>query len=137
MGLVSLDTNIFISALNENSSKNKQSIEVLKRIQVKSDRVFISAILLEEFFVRVYKLKQEKDIDANLEFINLGGLCTIVDMNTSVALLAAKLRAEYSSLRAPDAIHLASAIENKAKVFITTDRRLPRKIGNLKIEMLS
>lgn len=136
MGIVALDTNIFISALNEKSPKNRQAREVLEQIKDKSDQVLVSVILIEEFFVRVYKLKQEKETDSNFEFISLGGLCTIVDVDRNIALTAAKLRAHYPSLRAPDAIHLASAIESGAKIFITTDRRLPKKIGRLTIRSL-
>ena len=136
MGLIALDTNIFISAFNEKSPKNKQTRELLDQIQNDSIKVFISVILLEEFFVRVYKLKQEAETDTFLDFIALGGLCTIIDTNKPIALLAAKLRAQYPSLRAPDAIHLASAIESGARIFITTDRRLPKKIGKLEIKTI-
>ena len=136
MGLIALDTNIFISAFNEKSPKNKQTRELLDQIQNDSIKVFISVILLEEFFVRIYKQKQETETDTFLDFIALGGLCTIVDTNKQIALLAAKLRAQYPSLRAPDAIHLASAIESGVKIFFTTDRRLPKKIEKLEIRTL-
>lgn len=39
-------------------------------------------------------------------------------------------------LKPPDAIHLASAIESGAKIFITTDNKLPRKIVGLTIQAL-
>lgn len=136
MGVIALDTNIFISAFNEKSSRNKQAHELLENIRNNSKQVSISVILLQEFFVRIYKLKQEKEINSFLEFISLGGLCTTIDVNSQIALLAAKLRADYSSLRAPDAIHLASAIESGADIFITTDRRLPKKIGKLEVRVL-
>ena len=136
MGIVALDTNIFISALNEKSPKNAEACEIIEQIKDRSDQVFISVILLEEFFVRIYKLKQERGIVTNLEFITLGGLCTIVDVNREIALLAAKLRAEYPSLRASDSIHIASAVESGAKIFYTADKRLPKKIGKLEIKSL-
>lgn len=134
---IALDTNIFIIALDEENPKNKYARALLEKIKVNQTRVFISVIVLEEFFVKVYKTKQQKNIDYNLEFISLNGLCTILDVNRQIALLAASLRAEYLSLRAPDAIHLATAIASGAKVFITTDRRIPKNVKGLKVIVLS
>lgn len=134
--IISLDSNIFIRAIDDPSTLGEKSRELLEEIKKVSPQVFISTMLLQEFFVRVYKDSRQKDINPLLEFISLDRLCTIKDVDRQVALLAAKLRAEYPSLRAPDAIHLASAIESKAKLFFTTDRRLPKKIGGLEIKTL-
>lgn len=133
---LALDTNIFISASNEKSPKNEQTRSLLEQIQNIAPQVFISVVLLEEFFVKIYKQKQEKNVEAILDFITIRGLCNIVNVNREIALTAAKLRAQYPSLRAPDAIHLASAIESKAKVFFTTDKGLPKKIGKLEIKTI-
>lgn len=134
---VSLDTNIFIRALKKDDPVNERARNWLERIKAVKPRVFISVIVIEEFFIHIYKDKREKEIPAILDFITLEGLCTVVDINRQIAMSAAKLRAEYTSLRTPDAIHLASAIESGAKVFITTDRRLPKKIGKLTVKVLS
>ena len=133
---ISLDSNIFIRAIDDPTILGEKARDLIDQIKEASPTVFISTMVMEEFFVRVYKEKRDKDIDAYLEFMTLGGLCTVVDINQQIALLAAKLRAEYPSLRAPDAIHIASAITSKAKVFITTDRRLPKKLGKLEIKIL-
>lgn len=135
--VISLDSNIFIRALDNPTILGEKARKLIERIKQISPTVLISTMLLEEFFVRVYKEKRDKDIEIYLNFISLGGLCTIVDINQQIALLAAKLRAEYPTLRAPDAIHLASAIESGAKVFFTTDRKLPDKVGKLKIEVIN
>lgn len=133
---ISLDSNIFIRAMDDPTILGEKARDLIAQITEISPTIYISTMLLEEFFVRVYKEKRDKDIESYLEFISLGGLCTIVEINQQIALLAAKLRAQYPSLRAPDAIHLASAIESGAKVFITTDRRLPKKVGKLQIKVL-
>jgi len=41
---------------------------------------------------------------------------------------AAQLRAEYR-LKTPDAVHLATAIESEATLFVTNDRDMPRIPG--------
>jgi predicted nucleic acid-binding protein len=44
-------------------------------------------------------------------------------MIVTIAVKAAELRAKYN-LRAPDALQLATAIENRANYFLTNDTRL-------------
>lgn len=131
-----LDTNIFICALNNKDLRQEESLKILEQIKEKGLEVSISVLVLEEFFIRVYKQKQEQKIINLLDFITMGGVVSVLDVNQQLALQAARLRAEYPSLRTPDAIHLASAIESGARVFITTDKRLPRKIGKLTVKVL-
>lgn len=134
--IVGLDTNVFIRALKKDDSVNKEARNLLERIKGVKPKVYISVLVIEEFLIHVYKDKREKEIPAILDFITLEGLCIVVDIDRQIAMSAAKLRAEYSSLRTPDALHLASAIEVRAKVFITTDKRLPRKVGKLTVRVL-
>lgn len=133
---VALDTNIFICALNKKDSRQVESLQMLEQIKEKGIKAFISVLVLEEFFIRVYKQNQEQKITALLDFITIGGIVTVLDVNQQLALQAARLRAEYTSIRTPDAIHLASAISAGANTFITTDRRIPGKIKGLKIIVL-
>lgn len=135
--IISLDTNIFIYALKKNDPKHEAAKNLLEQIKEVKPMAFISVLLIEEFLIHVYKQNREKDIPAILDFITLGGLCNVVDVNRQIAMSAAKLRALHTSLRTPDAIHLASATLAGAKVFITTDKRLPEKVGRLKIQFLS
>ncbi|MBP3710472.1 MAG: PIN domain-containing protein [Treponema sp.] len=37
---------------------------------------------------------------------------------------AAKIRAKYESIKGMDALHLASAIQNKCTIFLTNDKQL-------------
>lgn len=136
MGVIALDSNIFIRALDDRGSLGEKSRTLIENLRQSTPKVVISAIVLEEFFVKVYKQNREKESENILDFITMEGLAVLVDVNRQIALLAAKIRAQYN-IKAPDAIHLASAIEAGAKIFITTDRRLPKKIGKLKIEVLS
>ncbi len=134
---ISLDTNIFIRALDDSTQLGDRARDLIAQIKKTAPRVFISTILLEEFFVRVYKDKREQEEANIIDFLTIGGLGIFISMDRQVALLAAKIRAEYPSLRAPDAIHLASAISAGANTFITTDRRIPRRIKGLKIIILT
>ncbi len=133
---VALDTNIFICALKESDHRYQRASFILQQLKDKRLKVSISILVIEEFFIKVYKEGREKQKDEILDFINLDGQVNIVDVNQQVALKAAQIRAKYSSLRTPDAIHLASAIEAEAQIFITTDKRIPSKIENLVIKIL-
>lgn len=133
---ISLDSNIFIRALDDLGSLGDQARALLEHIKQVSPKIYISTILLEEFFVKVFKEKRESELVYIMDFLTLGGLITILDMNKEIAIMAAKVRSDYD-IKAPDAIHLASAINAGANVFITTDKRLPRKIGNLTVKVLS
>lgn len=137
LGKVALDTNIFICALNLKDSRQEAALSILEEIKKKQLNASVSVLVLEEFFIRIHKQNREKEISSLLNFITIGELLVILDVNKEIALLAAKLRAEYPSLRSPDAIHLASAINVGAGVFITTDKRLPRKVDKLTVKVLS
>lgn len=135
--IITLDTNIFVYAYQKSDAKGDKARKLLAKIKEVEALTFISVITIEEFLVRIYKQKLEKDIELYENFLTAGGLIIVVDINRAIARTAAKLRAAYPSLRTPDALHLASAISSDADIFITTDRRLPRKIDKLSIQILS
>jgi predicted nucleic acid-binding protein len=63
-----------------------------------------------------------------------GGLTTI-QFSQDIAEEAARLRAYYPSIRTPDAIQMATAINANASFFLTNDVRLP-SLPNLKMLQL-
>lgn len=84
----------------------------------------ISTIAIHEILI---KPKQKNDIhlvakykDELSSFPNL----YIFPVTIEVAEKAAELRAKYSSLRAPDALQIATAIEAGADIFLTADKKL-------------
>lgn len=133
---VALDTNIFILAYNKKTSRGEKAQELLDKVLHSGDQMFISVIVFEEFLVKIYKQRLEKNLVDYENFLTADGLMTVVEVTRQIARAAAKIRADYPSVRAPDAIHLASAIESNAKIFYTTDKRLPKKIGKLVISLI-
>lgn len=136
MGIIALDSNIFIRALDDHGPLGEKSRTFLEELRHTTSKIYISVMVLEEFFVKVYKQKKEKDLENILDFITLDGLAQLIEVNKNIALLAAKIRAQ-NNIKAPDAIYLASAIEAGAGVFVTTDKRLPGKLGKLTVKVLS
>ena len=129
---IAIDTNILISAFN---NPQGNSGELLDKIINSPTQVFISTLVFEEFLVKIYREKLEKDITLYEDFLTAGGLFTVVDMNRQIAKKAAQVRSN-TNIKAPDAIHIATAIESKAKAFFTSDKRIPRKIENLTISII-
>jgi len=132
---LALDTNIFIYAYNQSRNYGVAASKLLDRLQKIKPHVSISTIVFEEFLVQIYKKKLEDDLAGYEDFITGSGIFTVVDVTREIARTAAKIRAQFN-LKAPDAIHIASAIESGARKFITVDRRIPRKIFNLNIIVL-
>lgn len=52
----------------------------------------------------------------------------LYEIDKNIAMLAARLRADFN-LRTPDALQIATAIENKADYFLTNDNRLKSVTG--------
>lgn len=134
---IALDTNIFILAYNKRNTQGETARKLLDKLIKSGSQVFISVLVFEEFLVKIYKQGLEKNLVDYENFLTGAGIYNVVDVNRQVARFAAKIRADYPTLRAPDAIHLASAISAGANTFITTDKRLPRKLGKLTIKVLS
>ena len=76
------------------------------------------------YLVQLYKIKLQS-------YPNL----YIYPVTLEIADKAAGLRAKYSFLRAPDAFQLATAIEMKAEVFLTADKRL-KQIKEIEVIIL-
>lgn len=133
---IALDTNIFILAYNQKDTQGELARRLLDKVTKSGDQVFISVLVFEEFLVKIYKQGLEKNLADYENFLTGAGIYTVIDVNRQIARLAAKIRAEYG-IKAPDALHLASAISTGANLFITADKKLPRKIGKLKVKILA
>lgn len=134
--IISLDSNIFIAAYDSQNEDYPKAIALLKEINKHAPQVFISVMVFEEFLVQIYKAKLEKGLAHYENFLTSGGTFSVTNFTRQTARLAAQIRAEFPSIKTPDAIHLASALEAGADVFVTTGKRLPKKIKTLKVKLL-
>lgn len=133
---VALDTNIFIYSAKQSDPLHYPASQILTQIESLALETSISVLVFEEYLVRIYKLGLEKELSYHENLLTGGGLIKVVDFTRDIAKIAAQIRARFSSIKTPDAIHLASALEAGAKIFITTDKRLDIKLDSLKIEVL-
>lgn len=132
---VGVDPNVFIYALEDNKDFPEAS-EFFRQLPKKGPTVYTSILTVLEAVVPLYRAGEERRIPDYIDFIGGQGLITIVEINRTIALKSAELRAKYK-LKTPDAIQLATAIVKGAGAFITADRDFKfDEIENIKIERI-
>lgn len=121
---VYLDANALIHVIT-NKPAGKPVAEVLRLAEAGKLTVCISVLSYVE--VRGYGKNDPYPADRDQQCIRLldSGRFTHVEFGRRVALRARKYAHSYK-LNNPDAIHLASAVEADADVFMSTDNDFPR-----------
>lgn len=122
--VVGLDTAPLIYFIEENPTYLEMTDAFFEAMVRGEFRVVTSVITLLE--VLVYPLRRGNTILAQQYrdiLFNEEGLTTI-EVSVVIAEEAAQLRATYN-LRTPDAIQMATAIDQGASFFLTNDARLP------------
>jgi predicted nucleic acid-binding protein len=122
---VAIDTNSLIYLLEKNEKYFEICKEVFYSIEKGINYGITSVLILTEVLTKPYKDNNDKLIALYKTFINTFPNLTIKEINHEIAIKAAKLRAKYS-LRTPDSIFIATAIKEKAQLFITNDIRLKK-----------
>lgn len=131
-----LDTCVYIYYFEGHSLYGAQSRELLAMGEQKEIQIIASPLIVQEVMTGLYK----RDNEALEEvWAMLFGLWNIqwVDFSIEIADEAAQLSA-FLNLKAPDAIHVATALASDCGVFFTNDKKLltfPKNIP-LKIELL-
>lgn len=129
--LVGLDTNLFIYHFEENLEFHPYTTNLFKNLEKGKFKAVTSVISVIESLS--YPSPKEVLEGIKLGFETMVNL-SVVEVDNAVALEAARIRREYG-FRVPDAIQLATAIQAKAKAFITSDERLKR-FKELKVLLL-
>lgn len=122
-GLIGLDTTVFIYAFERHPGHGSPALAVFSWIESGACRGCVSVLALGEALTGA---KRRGDADLALRywdvfesFPNL----SVYDVDRAVVATMADLRATYK-LRTPDAIHLATAINQGAKLFLSNDSAL-------------
>ncbi len=131
---IGLDTSPFIYFVEQNPLYVDLMRQVFKRITKGDFQSCSSVITLTE--VLVQPLRQNNQTLAN-EYRDLlfnGANFQLLQLTALVAETAAELRAKYN-LRTPDALQIATALENGCDAFLCNDKDL-KKVTELKILIL-
>lgn len=124
-----LDTNIFILMI-ESSNRIAQLLYELVSLQMPETPVFLctSEFTLAELVVLPYRQKDEALLQTYDNMLTNGGAFEVAPIDRRVLWGAAIIRAQYPSLKLPDAIHLATAACLGCTHVLTSDKRLPSSL---------
>lgn len=128
-----LDTNIFVYYFASHPQFGHQVRQIFEALSQDKFRAITSVITLTEL---LSLSGSDKEVDTlKNHFLETPNL-EIIDLNQEISIEAARIRREYK-FRTPDAIQLATAINSRAEVFVTNDKKLKKfkeiKVTGLKI----
>ena len=123
MALIHLDAGVLIGFLDADDSHHQSARTVVAEALDHGDRLAMATSALAECLVGparrgdeavelVHDLRQRLPIE-------------MVDLDIDIATAAARLRARHRSLRLPDALVIATALEREADELVTTDGQWP------------
>lgn len=123
MGLIHLDAGVIIGFLDASDPHHDTSRAALAGALQHSDRLALAASALAESLVGPAR-RGEPAVQAVRNLIERLPI-SIIPLSVEIATTAARLRAAHRTLRLPDALVIATAIEQAADHLITTDRKWP------------
>lgn len=120
-----LDANIFIYAFENNDAVARKLLEFIS-LNPASSPPFLatSELTLAELMVDPIRKNNDRLIEVYDNLTIGNAFIKVAPVSRDVLWHAALLRAEYASLRLPDAIHLSSAILLGCSQLLTGDMRL-------------
>jgi predicted nucleic acid-binding protein len=121
MGLTVLDAGVVIAGLDANDAHHAAASAALATAQRQRDRLVVPAAAYAETIVRPagHGAAVVARVDEALDALGVA----IAPIDREIARTAAVLRSKHKSLRLPDALVIAAAIELDAYHLLTTDQR--------------
>ena len=118
--LIGLDTNIFIYQFQSHPQFGKKTQSIFFQLAANKVKAITSIITVTE----VLAFKKSEDIVSELKnlLLEVPNL-EMKEVSREIALEAARIRRKYG-FRLPDALQLATALTEKADIFITNDIKL-------------
>ena len=132
---IAIDTNAFIYLMERHPKYFNVVRELFNAVEIGKVYAVSSVLLVTEVLTKPLKDGNKGLADRYLAFVSTFPNLGLREIDQNVALRAAKLRARYG-FKTPDALFLATAMEEKAEAFITNDVRLQR-IEDIEIVLLN
>jgi predicted nucleic acid-binding protein len=131
---VYFDVNPIIYFIEQNSQFAETVTPIFEMIGDGSIVAFTSELSLTEILIKPIRDNLNQVIQAHKELLLDPELFTLISPNQDTFLLAAELGGKLS-MRTPDAIHMACAIESKCKYFITNDKGIKSTADIIVVQM--
>jgi predicted nucleic acid-binding protein len=120
---VALDADVLIAFLDPGDDQHSRAVGELRPRLTTGDELLVGATVYAEVIVRPLQQGTDATVDA---FLDEAGVA-VVPIDRAVARRAADLRGRHPSLRLPDAMSLAVALEANASL-LTLDKKLRRVV---------
>jgi predicted nucleic acid-binding protein len=122
--LYAVDTMVFVYHFEENPQFGPAAERLLRSAEQGDCRLVTSTLTMMEILVVPKREGQSRLSAFYREFFLTFPNLSLVPMDVEIAEIASDLRARHR-LRTPDALHLATALQQRADGFVTQDARLP------------
>jgi predicted nucleic acid-binding protein len=132
--IVGLDTMIFIYSMEARKLYTPLLKSIFYYIEGGFAKGVTSTITLLEILVKAIKDRNTKAVKDYKFLLNNFPNLKMVNIDPEIAEKGAELRARYG-IQTPDALQVASAIENRATIFISNDNKL-KKIKEIEVASL-
>lgn len=132
-GPIYFDTNVFIYAIEGHDTYYEWINELFQFIASEQILVITSELTLAECLVKPFKDNNQAAIDGFKNHITNSEALRVCPVSKDILIRSASVRNELN-LKLPDAIHMATAIENSCLTFISNDQRLKTPDGMLKVQ---
>lgn len=96
-------------------------------------RARTSLVTRAEVLVKPFRERQDDLVRAYRDILSGTQDIAVQPVDAAIVDRAAELRAAHRILRLPDALHLATAVLCECRYFLTSDKRLPKRIAGMEI----
>lgn len=135
-GSVYLDANGFIYTVEKIDPFYTKMLPLWRTVATRHLNVRTSEITLLETLVKPLRLNAVDLVQAYREVLFQSPDVHLLAITQAILLRAAELRATMPSLKTPDAIHVATAIEAGCSLFVTNDSGL-RNVPDLPVALIT
>ena len=122
---VLLDTSVLIYYLEEIEPYYLLSEEIFNEINDNRIKGFLSAISVTEFVAKPLADGKVSEVERFRQFLSSLSI-QVLAVTYEIAERAGRLRSQYSSIRTPDALIVATALESGCNIFVTNDKNLKK-----------
>lgn len=133
-GPIYFDTNVFIYAIEGHESYYQWISELFEYIASNQIKVITSELTLAECLVKPIKDGNQAAIEGFKRHLQSNESIQMCQIAREILIRSAQVRSELS-LKLPDAIHVATAIEHACQVFVSHDKKLKAPDSMLKLSI--
>ncbi len=133
--IVAIDTNCFIYYLEGGMWAEELKDNLFLPLEEGSFRAVTSVLTIAEMLVRPKSLGLQDVCEEYILLLSSYPNLEIVPFTLRIAIRCAEVRAHYR-LPTPDALQVATALEEGAGVFLTNDTDLPSQVDGLHVAIL-